>query len=268
MLYIQKLGSGQLSYSTVSHIFAMLKAAYNIALGDHLVDYNPFLFGLRDHVVDNSKKRIPFFPEERESLIKFIKADRYYNKYADIVEFLFFTGLRISEFCGLTTDCIDFDNRMIRIDKQLQKNKGNLVIVSPKTEAGIRKIPLTDRAFTSLKQILKKRNKKQEKVKVAGISGFLIFDEKNNPRYGSQLASIFANIWNKYKKTNKVREGLVFTPHICRHTFATEMAMQGMHPDILKTILGHADYATTSAIYTHIPSDALQDELVRLGYRQ
>lgn len=55
------------------------------------------------------------------------------------------------------------------------------------------------------------------------------------------------------------------TPHICRHTFATNMVLKGMNPAILKRILGHDDISTTFRIYTHLKADDSMDEMIRLG---
>lgn len=55
------------------------------------------------------------------------------------------------------------------------------------------------------------------------------------------------------------------TPHICRHTFATNMVLKGMNPAILKQILGHDDISTTFTIYTHLKADDSMDEMIRLG---
>ena len=55
------------------------------------------------------------------------------------------------------------------------------------------------------------------------------------------------------------------TPHICRHTFATSMAIKGMNLIILKGIMGHDDIFTTFAIYTHIKGNNYIDEYKKLG---
>lgn len=55
------------------------------------------------------------------------------------------------------------------------------------------------------------------------------------------------------------------TPHICRHTFATDMAIRGLNPVFLKQILGHDDISTTFSIYTHIKENDSVDEFKELG---
>lgn len=48
----------------------------------------------------------------KHQFLKFVKDDNVYYKYYDAFYILFHTGLRISEFCGLTINDIDLDNRM------------------------------------------------------------------------------------------------------------------------------------------------------------
>ena len=47
------------------------------------------------------------------------------------------------------------------------------------------------------------------------------------------------------------------TPHAARHTYATRAVKEGLAPEILQKVLGHADYATTANVYTHIDADTL-----------
>jgi len=61
---------------------------------------------------------------------------------------LFHTGMRISEFCGLTLSDLDMEKRIINIDHQLQRTSEMEYLVSTtKTNAGTRKIPMTDGVF-------------------------------------------------------------------------------------------------------------------------
>lgn len=74
--------------------------------------------------------------QERE-LLKFIKEDKHFCRYYDAIYILFNTGLRISEFCGLTFSDLEFDQKHIKVDHQLQwTSQMQYVIQEPKTESG------------------------------------------------------------------------------------------------------------------------------------
>ena len=74
-----------------------------------------------------------------------------YSKYYDEVVILLETGLRISEFCGLTVH-IDMANRIINVDHQLLKDSEiSYYIETPKTKKGKRQLPMTERAYQAFK---------------------------------------------------------------------------------------------------------------------
>ena len=58
---------------------------------------------------------------------------------------LFHPGLRISEFCGLTINDIEFSEKRIKVDHQLQRtSKMQYVIQEPKTDSGVSHVPMTE----------------------------------------------------------------------------------------------------------------------------
>lgn len=240
-----------LGYSTISSIHGVIKQAFQMAVDDDLILKNPFDFALTDIVENDSQKRDALTAEEKESLLEFIKDDRYYSQYYDAIVILFETGLRIAEFCGLTSDKVDMEGRLLTINMQLHKDKQGYYLEKPKTAAGYRKVPITDKAYECLLRLLQRRTKKQAEKNIGGQKNFICFDKHDMPRYGCQWAKIFDNIWKRYQQSHDTPRVKV-TPHICRHTYATDMAIKGMNPIILKEILGHDDISTTFSIYTHI----------------
>ena len=65
--------------------------------------------------------------------------------------------MRISEFCGLTIKDLDMEKRIIDINKQCQRTKMDIHIETTKTNAGTRKIPMTDDVYEAFKAILEDR---------------------------------------------------------------------------------------------------------------
>ena len=81
----------------------------------------------------------------RKHLLKFIQEDKHFCRYYDAIYILFHTGLRISEFCGLTVSEIEFEEMRIKVDHQLQRTaQMQYVIQEPKTERGVRYVPMTE----------------------------------------------------------------------------------------------------------------------------
>ena len=54
------------------------------------------------------------------------------------------------------------------------------------------------------------------------------------------------------------------SPHICRHTYCSDMAKTGITPKTLQYLMGHSDIAVTMNVYTHLGLDDARVELARL----
>lgn len=92
-----------------------------MAVDDDLIRKNPFGFELASVVVNDSVTREAITRKQERDLLKFIKDDTHFSRYYDAIFILFHTGLRISEFCGLTISDIEFSDSRIRVDHQLQR---------------------------------------------------------------------------------------------------------------------------------------------------
>ena len=53
-------------------------------------------------------------------------------------------------------------------------------------------------------------------------------------------------------------------PHVCRHTYCSNMARAGMNPNTLQYLMGHSDISITMNTYTHLGLDDAKDEMIRL----
>ena len=56
----------------------------------------------------------------------------------------------------------------------------------------------------------------------------------------------------------------LLTPHVCRHTYCSNMAKSGMNPKTLQYLMGHSDISVTMNVYMHIGSDDAEEELKRM----
>ena len=96
-------------------------------------------------------------------------------------------------------------------------------------------------------------NRKHLKVEpmVDGKTGFLFINRSGNPTDGQNWEHYFQHICEKYNKIYKSQMPKV-TPHVCRHTYCTNMARSGMNPKTLQYLMGHSDIAITLNTYTHL----------------
>lgn len=183
------------------------------------------------------------------------------------------TGLRTGELIGLTWDCVDFKNRVITVNKQMEYRykERKWRASSPKTLAGIRKIPMTDDAYEILKEIYEKKPFRKEapvleqeleymdpntqrikkfKMKDCVFVNFRTGEPTKNSSYDTNLYKICEQADVK-----------PFCMHALRHTFATRCIERGVKPKALQKILGHASLSTTMDTYVHVTDESLEEAM-------
>ena len=164
-----------------------------------------------------------------------------------------------------TSSDIDFKNMKINVDHQLQRYTGiGYRVMKPKTESGVRQIPMTPEVAECFRRIIKNRvNPKIEPI-IDGYAGFLFLDKDNHPMVALHWEKYFQHICQKYNKIYKVQLPRV-TPHVCRHTFCSRMAAARMNPKTLQYIMGHSDIGVTLNTYTHFGFEEASEEVHRLA---
>lgn len=74
--------------------------------------------------------------------------------------------------------------------------------------------------------------------------------------------------WNGQVLSGKKKEiffvPYLTRPHVCRHTFCSNMAKSGMNPKTLQYIMGHSDISVTLNVYTHVGFEDAEKEMQRL----
>lgn len=252
-------------YSSIHSIRGVLRPAFQLAVDDDLIRKNPFGFELASVIVNDSVTREAITRKQERELLKFIKEDKHFCRYYDAIYILFNTGLRISEFCGLTFSDIEFDQKRIKVDHQLQRtSQMQYVIQDPKTESGIRYVPMSEEVVACFRRILANRVAPKVEPMVDGYAGFLFLDKNDRPMVALHWEKYLQHIVEKYNKIYRIQMPKV-TPHVCRHTFCSNMAKSGMNPKTLQYIMGHSDISVTLNVYTHVQFDDAQAELLRVA---
>lgn len=252
------------SYSSIHSIRGVLRPAFATAVEDDFLRKNPFDFELAKVIINDSVTREAITREQMRKFLTFIKEDEYYRKYYDGIYILFHTGLRISEFAGLTISDLDMKNKTIRIDHQLQrKSDGTKYIETTKTNAGTRMLPMEDDVYACFQRILANRKPSLVEPTIDGYSGFLFLDKDDRPSVAMHWEHYFKHAWQKYNSIYKEELPLI-TPHVCRHTYCTNKAKSGMNPKTLQYLMGHSEISVTMDTYTHLGLQDAWKELQRL----
>lgn len=261
LIKLQEDGRG---YSTIHSVRGVVRPAFQMAVDNDLLNKNPFNFELKTVVVNDSVTREAITRKQERAFLEFVKNDKHFCKYYDGIFILFKTGLRISEFVGLTFKDIDFENNRIVVDHQLQRTRNmEYVIEGPKTECGERMVPMTPEVKECFMRILENRKTPKVEPMIQGYSGFLFLDKNERPMVALHWEKYFQHICEKYNKIYKVQMPKV-TPHVCRHTFCSNMAKSGMNPKTLQYIMGHSDIGVTLNTYTHLGYEDAEEEMLEL----
>lgn len=266
-IFLIRLQENGRSYSTIHCIRGVLRPAFQMAFEDEEIGYNPFNFELAKVLINDSVQREALTPREQRLFIDFVKRDKHFSKYYDGISILFKTGLRISEFCGLTVHDINFEDHTFSVNNQLQRTReGKYIIVPTKTNAGKRVLPMTKEVEEHFRKIIEEREKPRIEPMIDGKSGFLYLDKNGNPSLALHWAHYFKHICQKYNSIYKVQMPTV-TPHVCRHTYCSNMARSGISAKTLQYLMGHSDISVTLNVYTHLGLEDAQYELKELEKR-
>lgn len=262
--WLIKLQSDGRGYSTIHSVRGVVRPAFQMAVDDDLIRKNPFEFQLATVVVNDSVTREALTRKQERAFLKFVKEDKHFSRYYEGIYILFKTGLRISEFVGLTIADIDLKNGVIDVNHQLQRKRNmEYVIEETKTECGTRLVPMTDEVKKCFRKIIENRKKPKTEPMIDGKVGFLYLDKNDMPMVALHWEKYFQHICEKYNKIYKAEMPKV-TPHVCRHTFCSNMAKSGMNPKTLQKIMGHSDIGVTLNTYTHVGFEDIQKEMKKI----
>lgn len=252
------------SYQTINNYKRSLKACFYTALNDDLVRKNPFNWNLSDVLEDDTEHKTALTDEQVNALLSFVQIDGVYQKYYNAIVVLLHTGLRISELCGLTTSDIDFEKGFIQVNHQINYDKGKYSINEPKTDSGIREIPMLEPVRKALMDEIKGRIDVQQ-ILIDGYSDFVFLNQKSLPMYAHCYSNAFSSLIKKYNKYHKGNELPLITPHTLRHTFCTNMANKKITPNTLQYIMGHKNITMTLGYYTHGTAQSAMAEMLSIS---
>ena len=265
-----------LSIGSVQHIHMELHPAFEMAVRDCIIRANP-----THRVVGQLKKqtgakvgiRNALTPEQQKAFLQFMDGHPIYERWKPIYTFLIGTGVRVGELGGLRWCDVDFENGFITIDHaivyfagKMNKTDQRLYISRPKTEAGIRKIPIVNEVRKALDEIKQYQfdNGIFCKTDIDGYTDFIFLNRYGNVLMQTALDRALSRIIVAYNEneiqeaTEEKREAVLlphFTCHTLRHTFCTRFCENETNLKVIQSVMGHVDIGTTMNVYAEV-SDA------------
>ena len=188
-----------------------------------------------------------------------IEQAQFTSKQKLFLDVLRYTGIRRGEALALTVDDVNLDNKTLSINKNLVFIDNNSKTKEPKTVTSNRIIPIPELLFDELHDYISSTNL------------YILFpNSKNSYMTRSAFRKFWQSIMTKVRNTGKVLKNennlyvmdeIDFSPHILRHTFATDLYYAGVDIKCAQYLLGHSSIDVTLEIYTHLDKNKLNNSI-------
>ena len=272
--YTKLIDEKNLHIGTIQYIQRVIRPSLEMAVRDNILRVNP-----ADGVIQQLNKKVKeggsyvrhgLTIEQQRAFLSYLDECPLYRKYKPLFTVMIGTGVRVGELVGLRWEDVDFDARTISINHSLfyfagrrNKEPEKWVVNLPKTEAGIRTIPMVDTVYMALLE--EKARQRDEgvfcKTKVDNMEGFIFYNRFMEIYNPESINKQLARIIESYNNTEEVeaarqrRRALLlphFTCHHLRHTFCMRLCEADVNIKVIQSIMGHKDIQTTMDIYAEV----------------
>lgn len=232
-LFLQYCHAKKLSRNSVGRTMSAIKMFYRFLVSEGMIEANPITLVKAGKGVS----MLPKFLYEQEMAALFSSIDTSdvlgRRNYA-LLELLYATGIRVSEFCALKLSDFDFNGGML-----LVHGKGGKM----------RYVPLGEFVIHAIQDYLVARCELVDKSRMNSDVVFL--NNRGTPLTDRGVRDVLRRL------TDKTSENMKLAPHMIRHTFATHLLNNGADLRSVQELLGHANLSSTQ-IYTHVSKDRLK----------
>lgn len=268
-------------------LHTVLLLIFDEAVRDEIIRLNPVAGVVNDLKRRNiwkasewvHKEKYVFSDEDQTKFIDFLKTDACAKKWAPMFICFLGTGCRFGELASLCWEDIDWERRVISINKTIRyfrkdDEHSDFHITTPKTRGSSREIPM----LSAVENILKEEYDRQKRegfceVIIDGFTHFVWTTQYGKP-YTSQLfdrkLQLARERYNKLEEEQAKRENRVpvllqhFSAHNLRHTFCTRFCQNEKDVKIVQAIMGHTCITTTMDIYNKCTAARKQQSFSRL----
>lgn len=273
----QDMADMDYSTKTIRDTYNILNAMCKYAIHNRLISYNP-CEGIELPKTKKKAIRVLTIAEQKE-----VSLHAKGRIYENLIYVALGTGMRGGELLGLTWDDVDFFRKEITVNKTLvhiknmETQKYVFKYQTPKTENGVRVIPMQDSVYKALKkqriQLKEMQMAASEWVPLAGFENLIFTGKAGKPitEHSFQVSldwiekAINKTRMLEAQKNNEEYEPIPhFYPHAFRHTFATRCFEAGIEAKVVQGYLGHASIAITLDLYTHVTNDKAKTEMNKL----
>lgn len=282
LFYYHLINEKDIAINTLDTIHTVLHPIFDMAVRDDIIRKNPS-DGVMAEIKRNSGKnkgiRHALTVEQQKAFIEAVKYFPEYVHWYPLFATLLGTGMRIGECTGLTWKDVDFKHRCISVNHAATYYTRNGVagfgISKPKTEAGIRQIPMMDTVHDALLNEYERQKKEGFcTYELDGFTGF-VFSNKLDGLHNPHCVNLaIKRIYEAHNAKEIIdakrehREPVIiphFSCHVLRHTFCSRLCESDMNVKVIQEIMGHKNVETTLDIYTEVNFNKKQESLEELA---
>ena len=282
--YYYLLNEVKISLGTLDTIHCLLHPTFQLAVRDEIIRNNPTDGVMKEISKESGKNRgirHALTVEQQRAFMEYIANHPIYYHWWPMFTVLLGTGCRIGEALGLRWQDLDYDKRTVSINHSLsyyqkpESNKSVLRISKPKTEAGIRTIPMLDIVKDAFEMLYEEQLENGfNESEIDGMSGFIFcnrFGTVPNPQTVNHTIKRIANSYNadEVVRAKKERRDPIILPnfscHHLRHTFCTRLCENETNLKVIQSIMGHRNIETTMDIYAEATEEKKQESFENLA---
>ena len=284
--YQHLLQDEKIQVNTLDNIHTILHPTFRLAVRDNIIRNNPS-DGVMAQIKKSSGKnkgiRHALTLEQQRAFLEYVGSKPEYCRWESLFKFLMGTGCRIGEAIGIRWEDVDFEQKMIDINHSLvyysREYKGHPIcsfaVSKPKTDAGIRKIPMIDAVYESLQKELERQQENGFNTTIIdGMTGFIFTNRFGNVHNPQAINRVIKRIYESYnveevvKAAKEHREPVLiphFSCHHLRHTFCSRFCEHETNLKVIQSIMGHANIETTMDIYAEVSRETQQEAMKNLS---
>ena len=284
--YLHLLNVDDLAIATVDNVHCILHPTFEFAVRDDIIRKNPTDGVMRELTKKSGKNkgiRRALTRDQQRIFMEYIAGYPIYYHWWPLFTVLLGTGCRIGECLGLRWEDLDFEHKVISINHAITyyrsvEHKRQTVSVSlPKTEAGIRTVPMLD----VVKEAFEMEKEQQFDMQgglntqiIDGMSGFVFQNSEGNvpnPQTVNQTIKRIVSSYNAeglLKAAKEKREPVIlpeFSCHVLRHTFATRLCEAESNLKVIQSVMEHRNVETTMDIYAEVTEEKKQQSFEGLA---
>lgn len=282
--YYYLLNDLDLTISTVESVHNLLHPTFALAVRDEIIRNNPTDAVMREMKQRRGKQegvRHALTLEQQRVFMDYIANHPIFYHWWPLFTVLLGTGCRIGEALGLRWVDLDFENRMIRIDHSVvyytigTDRRTTCRISKPKTEAGIRTIPMLDIVYDAFQM---EREEQEENggcdAELDGMTGFVFTNRYGGVQKPQAVNRTIKRIISSYNaeeivEAKKQKRSAVLLPdfscHHLRHTFCTRLCENETNLKVIQSIMGHRSIETTMDIYAEATDQKKRESFDRIS---